>query len=74
MTTSNKFDASKSSHVVYPGNVYRMKNGDVVVVSFRWSIMSACCMQIHPVLKSRDIDPDLLRYRCQLIGKNYRLK
>lgn len=74
MNTSNSFDSSKSSHFVWPGNVYRMKNGDVVVVSYRGSIWSANCLQIIQELKTRVIDPDLLRYRCQLIGKNYRLK
>lgn len=74
MTTSNQFDASKSSHFVGPGNVYRMQNGDIVVVSYCWSIMSADCLQVHPELKSRVIAPDFLRYRCQFIGKNYRLK
>lgn len=74
MITSNQFDNSKSSHFVGPGNVYRTQSGELVVVSYCWSVMSADCLQVHPELKTRVIAPDFLRHRCQLVGKNYRLK
>ena len=63
-----------SEHLIRQGNVYRTPEGEIVVVSYSWSAMSTDCFQVHPKLASRVMAAPYLKYFCQFIGTNYRLK